>query len=829
MNCPRMDLPKSEEMVEALSTSFQNLYNKYTRSENGPQDDLRREVYIVPVNNNTAVAAEDAQNQFLLQRYRPKVRRAFTFDAKHLCQAKNQRWEIMRQSRLRVSSGQCCSVCIPNISFNNSKAVSNLKNLLDIYNISATRKSMFGCFIDDLKFFYQLKRQEYKYIYDEVLEDEAVEKAIAAAARDACSGDAVVGDSRFDEEMRTQQANTRRILTVISANVKNWVYKVIGWFTYRMISLLATSLVVQPLQIDRVREAEQSGLPVIYLPLHKSHMDYILLGLVLTVNNIKPPLVAAGENLRVFFISKLLSFLGAFYIKRQVDTKKDQLYWSVLSSYIKNSMKSGHHIEFFLEGARTRSGKCCVPKAGLLSIIVEAYHEKVIEDAWIVPVSMNYDRILEGNFVREQLGQPKKKETFYAAISTFIKAICSHYGIMRVDFNKPYRLRDLYESIDKLTQLENESLNKNGMEMMSATVRYKNTVDRMAKHIVYDCWKSSPIMSTHAVCFLLLNKHRNGTTLEQLSKDLSMMRDKLSQSDRDIGFSGRSIDVIKHALDLLGPKLVVYENTDSGRIVKPILDVPVLIELSYYANNLISHFMHQSLVALTICKLVSLDIWNSGITETKISRNDLVEDVLFLINLLQFDFVFIKPCDNLDNIVDKVIRHFEEEEIILMDMMLEEERHSQNIAKLLDSDSDDEYQRTYVEIDVKYRINTNASSLNQLKFYRSVMMPYLECMAESAGSFLALSENSVIERDHVQIILNQMHENLEEGILSYGESISVDTIKHSFLAFEKFNCLQITTKDNIKTLNIINNQPSELNPSMQVMSEYIEGFVKQMN
>lgn len=69
-----------------------------------------------------------------------------------------------------------------------------------------------------------------------------------------------------------------------------------------MVSLLATSLVVQPNQIDRVKEAENSGLPVIYLPLHKSHMDYILLGLVLTMHNIKPPLVAAGENLRIFFI-----------------------------------------------------------------------------------------------------------------------------------------------------------------------------------------------------------------------------------------------------------------------------------------------------------------------------------------------------------------------------------------------------------------------------------------------------------------------------------------------------------------------------------------------
>lgn len=47
-------------------------------------------------------------------------------------------------------------------------------------------------------------------------------------------------------------------------------------------------------------------------------------------------------------------------------------------------------------------------------------------------------------------------------------------------------------------------------------------------------------------------------------------------------------------------------------------------------------------------------------------------------------------------------------------------------------------------------------------------MPYVECMAECAGSFLAMSENSVPERKHVQTILSQMHENLEEGILSHG-------------------------------------------------------------
>lgn len=168
-------------------------------------------------------------------------------------------------------------------------------------------------------------------------------KAISTAAREsvACVGDTtdasllVNGDQSYNKELKIQQEKTERILLVISSKVKSWVYKlvysilfvisinlrsiiyyyyccnniifrVVGWFTFRMISLLATSLVVQPSQIDRVRDAEQSGLPVIYLPLHKSHMDYILLGLVLTVHNIKPPLVAAGENLRVFFFRQVL-------------------------------------------------------------------------------------------------------------------------------------------------------------------------------------------------------------------------------------------------------------------------------------------------------------------------------------------------------------------------------------------------------------------------------------------------------------------------------------------------------------------------------------------
>lgn len=64
------------------------------------------------------------------------------------------------------------------------------------------------------------------------------------------------------------------------------------------------------------------------------------------------------------------------------------------------------------------------------------------------------------------------------------------------------------------------------------------------------------------------------------------------------------------------------------------------------------------------------EFWNQTITEMKLSRKELIDDVSWLAELMQFDFVFIKPCDNLDNIIDTVIRHFEEEQIILVDMVL---------------------------------------------------------------------------------------------------------------------------------------------------------------
>ncbi|XP_050537298.1 glycerol-3-phosphate acyltransferase 1, mitochondrial isoform X2 [Daktulosphaira vitifoliae] len=682
-------------MVKAISSRFQDIYKKYTTSEiANTSSNNQQEIYIAPVNTI---------NVALPRQHRSKSKRVFIFDTKQLCQAKEVRWPILREKKIRPFVGQCCSVCIPYTATGHLKVESNLKNLLDIYSVGCFQKSYLGPQYDVFKFFYSLKAQEYKYIFDEVLNDESVRKTIEELSRKKCSS-ILYDNSALNKEIKLLKEKSKNILEVMSSKIKNWVYKVMAWFVFCSLSRLTKSLVVQPSQIEKVKEAEQSGLPIIYLPLHKSHMDYILLGLVLTMYNIKPPLVAAGDNLRVFFFSKLLSCLGAFYIKRKLPTKdntKDLLYWSILTSYIKNSLRSEHHLEFFLEGARTRSGKCCVPKGGLLSIIVDAYRQGVIEDAWIIPVSINYDRLFEGDFVREQLGQPKVKETFYSAVSTFLGALCSQYGIMRVDFNIPYRLRDLYESTDKRIVFENITDVENDISMFESS-RYKYVVDEMAKHIIIDCWKTTAIMSTNAVSFLLLKKYRNGTTISQLSKELTNLRHKLAQSNRDIGFSGSSRDVILYTINLLAPKLLVCENIKSEIFIKPVNSVNSLIELSYYANNLLSHYLHQSLVAIVLSYLVGSEFWNLTVSEVLVSRQILIDWLLWFIDLLKYDFVFIKPCENIDNLVDSVMRIFEEEEIIITLELLDEERRGRNMAKFFESDSEDDFDQPTV--DFKYHV-----------------------------------------------------------------------------------------------------------------------------
>lgn len=243
------------------------------------------------------------------------------------------------------------------------------------------------------------------------------------------NGDKDQTSAKFDDTqqdyqniLNSQEYRAVTILRDMRSTLNNFLLALTSWILYKLLPCFLRGVVTHTQQIEMLKTASEKapGIPLIFLPLHRSHLDYIMVTFILYNNGIRSPLVAAGNNLQIPVFGELLRGLGAFFIKRKIDPvvgKKDIIYRAILHLYLQHALKMGHNVEFFIEGGRTRTGKPCMPKGGILSVIVNAFMDRTIPDALIVPVSVNYEKLVDGNFVREQKGEKKVPESFGKAIS----------------------------------------------------------------------------------------------------------------------------------------------------------------------------------------------------------------------------------------------------------------------------------------------------------------------------------------------------------------------------------------------------------------------------
>ncbi|KAH8420769.1 hypothetical protein KR222_004319 [Zaprionus bogoriensis] len=184
--------------------------------------------------------------------------------------------------------------------------------------------------------------------------------------------------------------------------------------------------------------------PVLYLPSHRSYMDFILMSYICYYYDIEIPGIAAGMDFHSMFgMGTMLRKTGAFFMRRSFSN--DELYWDIFREYM-YALVANYHIgvEFFIEGTRSRNFKALVPKVGLLSMALLPYFTGEVPDVMIVPVSVAYERVLEEQlFVYELLGVPKPKEStkgFFKAL----KIIDERFGKMFLDFGAPISVREFF-------------------------------------------------------------------------------------------------------------------------------------------------------------------------------------------------------------------------------------------------------------------------------------------------------------------------------------------------------------------------------------------------
>jgi glycerol-3-phosphate O-acyltransferase len=189
--------------------------------------------------------------------------------------------------------------------------------------------------------------------------------------------------------------------------------------------------------LDKVLERIKQH-PVVLVPCHRSHFDYLILSYLFHLNYLSPPHIAAGINLSFWPLGPLFRGAGAYFIRRSFDD--NALYKAVFRSYLRFLIREGYTQEFFIEGGRSRTGKILTPKLGMLSAIVDAFAQGVRRDLFLVPVSIHYGRVVEEDAYQRELGGGEKERESLAGLVRARRVLSRRHGTVYITFADPISL-----------------------------------------------------------------------------------------------------------------------------------------------------------------------------------------------------------------------------------------------------------------------------------------------------------------------------------------------------------------------------------------------------
>lgn len=625
----------------------------------------------------------------------------------------------------------------------------------------------------------------------------------------------------YQKELDKEEKRAIRIIMEMRSKLSDVLLRITSWILYKLLPCFLSGVVTHTKQIEMLKTATEKapGVPLIFLPLHRSHLDYIMVSFILLNNDIRSPIVAAGSNLQIPLFGFLLRGLGAFFIKRKIDPivgKKDIVYRAVLHLYLQHALEAGHNMEFFIEGGRTRTGKPCMPKNGILSVIVSAFMDGAIKDALLVPVSVNYERLVDGNFVPEQLGQRKKPETFRSAIAGIWKALNSKYGLMRIDFNQPFSIKELVQSYNEIAKEEGSNKiykpaarplqhNQSSSSLYGTDVvceEHRTLVDSISRQVVYDCTVATSVMTTNAVAFILLTKFRNGASSTILADALDNLRQQL-KGKKDIGFSGDSLQIVRYASDLLGPNLIKQEQRGTELIIKPVTALPNVVELAYYSNALTPHFALESIV------ITAMHVLSEGEDKGVLKRR-LKDACIKHCEVLRYEFILSKPTQNLENLLEEIINNLCEREILTTsesETISNDNAASKRLATFVEStlDCDD---MNYFEDTADIEIFLTKTKQKETKDILSVLAPFGYSYATVACMLEKLIGNAMLEIEFIKLCINQISKDVQSGECPFGESVSTESVKNCLKFLEKIGILEIRNEHGVRLLTLENEYDS---------------------
>lgn len=396
---------------------------------------------------------------------------------------------------------------------------------------------------------------------------------------------AAIDDEAKSKNISREKAEKEayKILDEIAADVSHSSLRAADRFLRWLWNKLYSGIDVQ--NADRVRKLALEGHEIVYVPCHRSHIDYLLLSYVLYHQGLVPPHIAAGINLNFWPVGRLFRSWGAFFIRRTF--KGNRLYSAIFREYLAELFHRGYSVEYFIEGGRSRTGRLLAPKTGMMSMTLQALQHNQTRPISVVPVYVGYEHVLEvDTYAKELRGAAKEKENAGLVLRVIKKL--RNLGQGFVNFGEPITLSN-YLNQHFPDWKENHHEEKPQW--------FNHAVNEISNQVMVNINKAAAVNAMNLVGMALLSSRQRALSREQLVEQLDSYQQVLQYapySEDMVIPKDSSETMLEHVLsfDRVG---VLVEKDNFGEIVR--LERTSAVLMTYYRNNIQHAFVLPSLVA----------------------------------------------------------------------------------------------------------------------------------------------------------------------------------------------------------------------------------------
>ncbi len=381
-----------------------------------------------------------------------------------------------------------------------------------------------------------------------------------------------------------------------------------------------------------LRKVAEDGHEIIYVPCHRSHMDYLLLTYVIYHQGLVTPRIAAGINLSFWPAGPIFRKAGAFFIRRSF--RGNRLYSTIFREYLGLLFERGYSVKYYTEGGRSRTGRLLAPKTGMLAMTIQSLLRGIDRPLTLVPVYIGYEHVMEVGTYRKELSGSQKKNESILGVFKAIKSL-RNYGKGYVNFGEPININqflntnvpDWKQDIDPVDPQKPSWLSPN--------------VNKLADQVMTSINEAAAINAVALVALILHASENKALPQAELEAQLDffLMMQRQAPYSKQLTVPEESGKVmLEHVISLKKVTL----NTDSfGTIIS--LSDSAALEMRYYRNNI----LHTYVLPALICRILERN--------RKIAENELISQVQRIIVLLKSDLYLWQNADDISEQVQAVM------------------------------------------------------------------------------------------------------------------------------------------------------------------------------